>query len=79
MFGLPNIQGDIAKAMQDAPHNFFVGLAQAAAFIPDKAKGVFLFGENIWNGYTPEQQATIEAALAKAILAVATAYIGSKA
>ena len=71
------IEGSVANAMQAAPENLFKGIAQAIAFVPDKIKGAALFGESIWNGMTPEQQATVEAAIRKAIIAAAEAYVKS--
>lgn len=75
---LLNIRGNIGSAIQEAPHNFFIGIAKAIAFVPDRAKGVIIFGENIWNGMTPEQQATVESAIRKAIIAAAEAYVSGK-
>ena len=76
MFGIPS-KGDLNSVILQAPQNLFMGIAHAMAFVPDKIKGVALFGESIWNGMTPEQQATVESAIRKAIIAAAEAYVKS--
>jgi TRAP-type C4-dicarboxylate transport system substrate-binding protein len=71
------IQSNIASALQQAPENLFKGIAAAAMFIPNGLKGVVVFGEGVWNSWTPEEQAIVEKALAKLILQAATAYVGA--
>jgi TRAP-type C4-dicarboxylate transport system substrate-binding protein len=34
-----------------------------------------MFGESVWDGMTPEQQSIVEAAIRKAIVQAATAYV----
>ena len=78
MWPFPDIQGEIGKAVTNAPQQFLAGIVQAVAFVPNQLKGVALFGEDIWNGYTPEQKATIEKAIAMLIISAAEAYVGSQ-
>lgn len=75
MFGLPDIKGDVAQAMKDAPSNFAMGMVQAVSFIPNEMKGAFLFGKGVWENMTPEQKATCEAAVAKLLIAASEAYV----
>ena len=65
MFGIEgSIQEGIGKAMTEAPKHLFEGIAQAVMLVPNGLKGTVLFGEVIWNGLTPEQQKTVEKAIA---------------
>ena len=78
MFGIEgSIQDGIGKALVQAPENLFIGIAHAMMFVPNQLKAAAVFGEGIWNGMTPEQQATVEAAIRKAIIAAAEAYVKS--
>ena len=74
LFGIPNAD-DLNSVIQKAPENLLLGLSNALMFVPDKLKGAVLFGEGIWNKMTPEQQATVEAAIAKLIVTAAEAYV----
>ena len=69
------IEGSIASAVQDAPKNLFIGLTHAAMIAPNGIKGEVVFGEHIWGGLTPEQQATVEQAITKLIITAAEAYV----
>lgn len=76
MFGIEgSIKDGIGQAIVAAPGHLFEGIAQAVMFVPDKLKGAVLFGEGIWNGLTPEQQKTVEQAIAKLIVTAAEAYV----
>lgn len=79
MFGLPNIQEEIGKAMFNAPKNLMLGLGNAALFVPSKLKGVVDFGGSIWSGMTPEQQETVKEAIIKLIVTSAQAYVKGRA
>jgi hypothetical protein len=78
MFGIPSKE-DLDKVIQDAPTNLFQGIAHALMFVPGQMKGAVLFGKGIWDSMTPEQQATVEKAIAKLIVTAAEAYVSGKA
>ena len=71
------IEGSVASAMQEAPKNIFIGLAHAAMFIPEKAKAAFIFGQDVFNGMSPEDQKVVEDAVRKLIVEGAKAYVKS--
>lgn len=56
-----------------APEKFIHNLITQGA---GALQGIVMFGPKVWNSYTPEQQATIEAAIAKGAFALAQAYVG---
>lgn len=70
MLGLGKIREQLRGAAHDAPIAFFEGLGKAVMVLP---KGV----SNFWDGFTPEEQATINKALRKAVIQFATSYVAS--
>ena len=78
VFGIPSKE-DLDEVIKKAPENLFKGIVEAVSFAPEKMKGAILFGEDLWNKMTPEQQEKCEKAAIDLIEMGCDAVIKSKA